>query len=569
MLAFDVVVVGAGGAGMMAALSASEGKDLNVAVISKVFPTRSHTGAAQGGINAAMRNRDNTDSTEKHFRDTVKGSDFLADQDAVEFFTSKMPSVIAELDYYGVPFSRDQNGRIAQRPFGGASSPRTCYSADKTGHVILHALYEQCLKNNVQFLNEWFLLSTVVEDGKLEGLVAMDIRSGKIHPIQTKSVVIASGGFGRIYWSRTTNAINMTGDGTAACFEAGIPLKDPEFVQFHPTGLANTGILLSEACRGEGGYLVNKDGERFMKRYAPEKMELGPRDLVSRSIETEIREGRGFGEGMTSYVLMDLRHLGEQKIMERLPQVRELAMEFEGVDIIKEPVPIRPSCHYMMGGIHVTDHETCSTPIDGIHAAGECCSVSIHGANRLGGNSVADVVFYGKYAGLGAKASAKRRQLGNAQRLAGETAKWEQEFQRIREKQSGISMFDIRNRLAETMWYNVGIFRTEQDMKKAYDTINQLINEYEDAYAGDPAEKYNMAFINYVELGNMLKLAKAITLGAIHRKESRGSHSRADYPARDDANFLRHTLVYKDGENYRHEYLPVTITKYQPEERKY
>lgn len=569
MLTYDVVIVGAGGAGMMAALSASEDKSLRVACLSKIFPTRSHTGAAQGGINAAMAYRDSTDSTEKHFRDTVKGSDFLADQDAVEFFTSNMPKVISELDFYGVPFSRDENGRIAQRPFGGASSPRTCYSADKTGHVILHALYEQCLKNKVKFFDDWHLLSLAVEDGKFQGLVAMDIRSGEIHPIQAKAVVIATGGFGRVYWSRTTNAINMTGDGTAACFEAGIPLKDPEFVQFHPTGLASTGVLLSEACRGEGGYLINKDGERFMARYAPEKMELGPRDLVSRSIETEIKEGRGFREGMGSYVLMDLRHLGEEKIMERLPQVRELALEFEGVDLIKEPVPIRPSCHYMMGGIHVSDYKTCSTPIEGVHAAGECSSVSIHGANRLGGNSVADVVLFGKYAGLGAKETARKRSFLGTNKLESETDKWKKKFETIRNKKSGINMFSIRDRLAETMWYNVGIFRTEKDMEKALKIVEQLLEEYKDAYAGDPSKTYNMAFINYVEIGNILKLAKAVALGAIARKESRGSHSRADYTDRNDAEFLKHTLIYKECDQYRLDYIPVKITKYQPEERKY
>ncbi|WHY67378.1 FAD-binding protein [Neobacillus sp. SuZ13] len=569
MLSYDVVIVGAGGAGMMAALSASEDKSLRVACLSKIFPTRSHTGAAQGGINAAMGYRDAHDSSESHFRDTVKGSDFLADQDAVEFFTTNMPKVISELDYFGVPFSRDENGRIAQRPFGGASSPRTCYSADKTGHVILHALYEQCLKNGVQFHNDWYLLSLSVNNGNFEGIVAMDIRSGEIHSIQAKSVVIATGGFGRVYWSRTTNAINMTGDGTAACFNAGIPLKDPEFVQFHPTGLASTGVLLSEACRGEGGYLLNKEGERFMARYAPEKMELGPRDLVSRSIETEIKEGRGFGEGMGSYVLMDLRHLGEKKIMERLPQVRELALDFEGVDLVKEPVPIRPSCHYTMGGIHISDFKTCSTPIDGIHAAGECCSVSIHGANRLGGNSVADVVLFGKYAGLGAKESAKRRSFTSTEKLLRDTDEWVEKFNNIRQKKTGINMFKIRDELAETMWNNVGIFRTESDMEKAYRKVSVLLEEYKDAMIGDSSEKYNMAFINYVEIGNILKLAKAISMGALNRKESRGSHSRADYPTRDDANFLKHTLIYQDGDQYRLEYSPVKITKYQPEERKY
>ncbi len=569
MLKYDVVIVGAGGAGMRAALAASEDSNLKVGVLSKIYPTRSHTGAAQGGINAAMGNRDATDSPEKHFRDTVKGSDFLADQDAVEFFTSNMPNIINELDYYGVPFSRDQNGKVAQRPFGGASSPRTCYSADKTGHVILHALYEQCLKNNVEFLDEWYMLSLVVEDGQLNGLVAMDIRSGEIHPIQAKSIVVATGGFGRVYWNRTTNALNMTGDGTAACFDVGIPIKDPEFVQFHPTGLASTGVLLSEACRGEGGYLINKNGERFMARYAPEKMELGPRDLVSRSIEIEIKEGRGFGEGINAYVLMDLRHLGEKRIMERLPQVRELALEFEGVDLIKEPVPIRPSCHYTMGGIHVVDPYTCSTPIDGIHAAGECSCVSIHGANRLGGNSVADVVLFGKYAGLGAKETAKRRTFGSETKVKEEANKWVKTFERMRQKKSGNNLFTIRTKMAETMWNNVGIFRNEQDMVKALNTINQLLEDYKDTYIGDSSVRYNTAFINYVEIGNLLKLAKAIAMGAIARKESRGSHSRGDYPQRNDAEFLKHTLIYKNGDEYKLEYLPVRITKYQPEERKY
>lgn len=569
MLKYDVVIVGAGGAGMMSALYASKDPSLKVAVLSKIFPTRSHTGAAQGGINAAMGYRDATDSVEKHFRDTVKGSDFLADQDAVEFFTTHMPELITELDYMGVPFSRDANGKVAQRPFGGASSPRTCYSADKTGHVILHALYEQCLKNKVKFHNDWYLLSLVVDQGQFQGIVAMDMRSGEIHGIQAKSVVIATGGFGRVYWSRTTNAINMTGDGTAACFNVGIPLKDPEFVQFHPTGLASTGVLLSEACRGEGGYLLNKDGERFMARYAPEKMELGPRDLVARSIETEIKEGRGFGEGMTSYVLMDLRHLGKEKIMERLPQVRELALDFEGVDLVKEPVPIRPSCHYMMGGIHISDYRTLSTPIDGIHAAGECCSVSIHGANRLGGNSVADVVLFGKYAGLGAKDSAKKRTFSPTEKLEEETKKWVHKFQHTRTKKTGVNMFEIRDKMAETMWYNVGIFRTEKEMMSARNTIEDLLHQYEDAYIGDDSLSYNMAFINYIEIGNLLKLAKAVAMGAINRKESRGSHSRADYPTRNDEKFLKHTLIYQDKDHYRLEYIPVKITKYQPEERKY
>ncbi|HYF76995.1 MAG TPA: FAD-dependent oxidoreductase [Symbiobacteriaceae bacterium] len=569
MLQYDVVIVGAGGAGMNAALSASKDSNLRVAVLSKIYPTRSHTGAAQGGINAAMGFRDPTDSIDKHFRDTVKGSDFLADQDAVEFFTTYMPDIIRELDYYGVPFSRDEQGRVAQRPFGGASSPRTCYSADKTGHVILHTLFEQCLKNGVKFFDDWCLLSLVVENGKLEGLVAMDMRSGEIHPILAKSVVIATGGFGRIYWSRTTNAFNMTGDGTAACFEAGIPLKDPEFVQFHPTGLAGTGILMSEACRGEGGYLYNNKGDRFMSEYAPSKMELAPRDVVSRSIELEIRAGRGFGEGMTAHVLMDLRHLGKEKIMERLPQVRELALDFESVDIIKEPVGVRASCHYMMGGIHVQDYKTCATPVEGIHAAGECSCVSIHGANRLGGNSVADVVFFGKYAGLGAKETAQNRSLGNPSLVSAAANEWMSKFSRMRTKTTGNNLFEIRNRMAEAMWYNVGIFRTEKNMVQALETINELLEAYQDTFIGDSSVKYNTAFIHYVEVGNLLKLAKAVAMGAIARKESRGSHSREDYTERNDAEFLKHTLIHKEGDLYRLDYSPVKITKYQPEARAY
>ncbi|MFZ5755124.1 MAG: FAD-dependent oxidoreductase [Bacillota bacterium] len=569
MLNFDVVIVGGGGAGIRAALEASKEPGLNVVVLSKTFPTRSHTGAAQGGINAALAYKDPTDSVEKHFLDTVKGSDFLGDQDAIEFFVSNMPECIWELDSFGVPFSRDEKGRIAQRPFGGASSPRTCYSADKTGHVILHTLYEQCLKQGVKFLNEWFLLELVVEKEEFQGLVAMNIRNGEIHAICARAVVIATGGFGRMYWNRTTNAFNMTGDGTAAAFEAGIPVKDPEFVQFHPTGLASTGILMSEACRGEGGYLLNKDGERFMARYAPEKMELGPRDLVSRAIETEIKEGRGIGQGINAYVLLDLRHLGEKKILERLPQIRELAMDFENLDPIKDPIPIRPSCHYMMGGIHITDFRTSSTPVQGVHAAGECACVSIHGANRLGGNSMADIIVFGKHAGLGVAESAMNRAPGDPAKLEKRAQYWQEHFETMRRKTTGKKVVTIRDTMAETLWYNVGIFRTEKEMVHALEVINQLLEDYQDCYIGDSSQRYNMAFINYIEIGNLLKLAKAVTMGAIARKESRGSHAREDYPERDDRNFLKHTLITKTGSQYKLDYLPVTITKYQPEERRY
>lgn len=569
MRTFDILIVGAGGAGMAAALNASADPSLSVGVITKVFPTRSHTGAAQGGMNAALGFRDPTDTVESHFFDTVKGSDYLADQDAVEFFVSGMPELVLRLESMGVPYSRDDQGRIAQRPFGGASHPRCCYSADKTGHVVLHALYENCLKNGVEFLTEFNLLDVATDEDGVEGVVCINLRSGEIESIRARSVVIASGGFGRVYWSRTTNATNMTGDGVAACMRAGVPIKDPEMVQFHPTGLASTGVLLSEACRGEGGYLLNNQGERFMERYAPEKMELGPRDLVARSIETEIKEGRGFGEGMKSYVLLDMRHLGAERILERLPQVRELAQSFEGVDMITTPVPIRPSNHYMMGGIDVVDYRTCATAVDGLHAAGECSCVSVHGANRLGGNSVSEVVFFGTQAGKGALASAKRRAVPKTDGLDRLHASWERRFATMRAKETGTSIFEIRDRMAEAMWNGVGIFRDEAGMAAAEQVVDECIAAYEDAFIGDSSKVYNSAFMNYVELGNVLTIAKAVVMGARARKESRGSHSRQDFPTRDDANFLAHTLVTKRGDGYSLDYRPVVVTKFTPEERKY
>lgn len=568
MLKFDVVIVGGGGAGMRAALEASREPGLQVVVLTKTFPTRSHTGAAQGGINAFLGN-DPADSLESHIYDTIKGSDYAGDQDAIEYFVKHIPECVYELESFGLPFSRNENGQIAQRPFGGASHPRACYSADKTGHVILHTLYEQCLKQGVKFLNEWTLLELVAEDKKLQGLVAMDIRSGEIHAISAKSIVIATGGFGRMYWNRTTNAFNMTGDGTAACLEAGIPVKDPEFIQFHPTGLASTGVLVSEASRSEGGYLLNNAGERFMSRYAPEKMELGPRDLVSRAIETEIKAGRGFGEGINSYVLLDLRHLGQKRIMERLPQVRQLSIDFENIDPINEPVPIRPSCHYCMGGIYISDYKVAGTPLKGVYAAGECSCVSVHGANRLGGNSLAEIIFFGKCAGRGASQFARENAAGKTNKLEKVQLQWAERFNQLRNKKTGARMCDLRGKMAEAMWYNVGIFRKENEMVQALDSLNMLLEDYKDCYVGDDSREFNLAFINYVELGNLLKLAKAVTMGAIARKESRGSHSREDYPERDDVNFLKHTLITKDGDKYSLELIPVTVTKYQPEVRRY
>ncbi len=569
MLKFDILVIGSGGSGMQAALVASSQQGLNVALMSKVFPTRSATCCAQGGTNAVLNNADPTDTIEKHTFDTVKGSDYLGDQDAIEYFCTHMPETIRELDYYGVPFSRLESGTIAQRPFGGQSAPRTCYSSDKVGAVILHTLYEQCLKNNVNVLVEWLLLDLVVENDRVTGVVAMDMKTGEIQAIMAKTVVLATGGAGRMYWLRTTNPFASTGDGMAAALRAGVALKDPEFVQFHPTGLAGTGILMSEACRGEGGYLINNQGERFMKRYAPEKLELATRDLVSQAIETEIKEGRGFGEGMQAYVQLDLRHLGREKILERLPQIRDLAITFEGIDPIEQPIPIRPSCHYSMGGIDVIDYKTCGTVLSGLYATGECACLSIHGANRLGGNSTADVVLFGKVAGKAAAEAAKTLDFGSEQNVKEQVRQWQSGFNKAVTRTNGPSVASIRDRLAETMWYKVGVFRKENDMEEADQVIDELMAEYKHCVVGDSSQVYNTAFIQYTELGNLLSVAKAVVMGALNRKESRGSHKREDYMNRDDENFLKHTIVMKQGSKYTLSYRPVVVTKYQPVERKY
>ncbi len=569
MLNYDVLIVGAGGAGLSAALEASKHKDVKVGVLTKVYPTRSHTGAAQGGINAALANVDPSDSPEVHAFDTVKGSDYLGDQDAIEFMCNEAPKRIYELEHLGVPFSRLPDGRIAQRPFGGAGFPRTAYAADKTGHVILHTLYEQCLKNDVEFLNEWFVKELIVDNDEVKGVIAIDIRNGEVHAIKTKAVIFATGGYARVYWVRNTNAIGSTGDGAAVCYRAGIPLKDMEFMQFHPTGLRSTGILVTEGARGEGGYLINNKGERFMERYAPEKMELAPRDLVARAIETEILEGRGWGEGMMAYVHLDLRHLGAKKIKERLPQIRMLAIDFEGVDPIEEPIPVRPTAHYSMGGIHVEDYETSMTPVEGVYAVGECACVSVHGANRLGGNSLLDIVVFGKPAGAAAAELAKNKPEDPTFNLKAEEERARKEIEELLKKESKESINDIRIEMAQTMWDKVGIFREEKPMQEAIEKIKELKERYKNLAPGDSGKLFNTALINYIELGFLLDIAEAIAVNAENRKESRGAHARRDYPDRDDENWLKHSLSYYTEDGPKIEYSEVRITKWQPQERKY
>ncbi|WP_456392886.1 succinate dehydrogenase flavoprotein subunit [Persephonella sp.] len=569
MLKYDILIVGAGGAGLMAALEASKAKDLKLAVISKVYPTRSHTGAAQGGINAALANVDPSDSPEVHTFDTVKGSDYLGDQDAIEYMCEEAPKRIYELEHLGVPFSRLPDGRIAQRPFGGAGFPRTCYAADKTGHVILHTLYEQCLKNGVEFLNEWYVHELLVDNGEVKGVIAIDIRTGEVHAIQAKAVIFATGGYARVYWVRNTNAIGSTGDGMAICYRAGIPLKDMEFVQFHPTGLRSTGILVTEGARGEGGYLINNKGERFMEKYAPNKMELAPRDLVARAIETEILEGRGWGEGMMAYVHLDLRHLGAKKIKERLPQIRMLAIDFEGVDPIEEPIPVRPTAHYSMGGIHVEDYETSMTNVKGVFAVGECACVSVHGANRLGGNSLLDIVVFGKPAGAAAVEYARNKPEDNSYNYKAEEERARREVEELLKKEGTENINDIRMEMAQTMWDKVGIFREEKPMQEAIEKIKELKERYKNLAPGDSGKLFNTALINYLELGYLLDLAEVIAITAEMRKESRGAHARRDYPERDDENFLKHSMAYYTEDGPKIEYTEVRITKYEPQERKY
>ena len=569
---FDVLVVGSGGAGQRAALEAAHQEGLKVALITKIFPSRSATAMAQGGINGVLNNVAKEDTIEDHIFDTVKGSDYLGDQDAIEFFVNRCPAGIKELDYFGAPFSRTNENKIAQRNFGGQSYPRTCYSADKTGHVIMHTLYEQCLKENVHFLQDWYLLDIVkADDGAVGGIVAWNMKAGRVEKIAATAVVIATGGAGRMFWTRTSNPYLSTGDGMAACFRAGCALKDPEMVQFHPTGLGKTGILMSEAVRGEGGYLLNNKGERFMANYAPSKMELAPRDVVAKAIETEIAEGRGFGKGLDAYVVADVRHLPKEVVLEKLHGIRELAITFEHADPLTQPIPIRPTCHYSMGGIDVVDYKTCGTVVPGLFAAGEASCVSIHGANRLGGNSLADAVVFGKVAGEGAVAYVAEHTQADAKTALDEAAKyWENRFTEVTSRKEGRPVAEIRDEMANAMWNKVGIFREESKMQEALDTLNKLIEEYKTCFVGDTNRTFNMAFVNYVEVGSLLTVAKAAVMGAMRRKESRGSHLREDFPKRDDKNFLNHTLITLNANGeYEVGQRDVVVTRFEPKERTY
>ncbi len=564
----QLIVVGGGLAGLRAAVEA-KADGLDVAVLSQVHPGRSHSSAAQGGINAALANHPDAhdDTPEKHAFDTVKGSDYLADQDTAIQMTKDAPGVIFEMDHWGCPFSRFDDGRIAQRPFGGAGYPRTCYGADKTGHYLLHTLVERAYERQVKMYIEVFVTSLIVDDGRCRGVVAYDMIKGGFHAFTADAVVMATGGAGRIY-GNSTNAIISTGAGAAMAYQAGVPAEDMEFIQFHPTGLLTSHILMSEACRGEGGYLVNGEGERFMARYAPKAMELAPRDITARSITTEINEGRGIGGA--DYVNLDLRHLGAEKILERLPGIRDIAIHFEGVDPIEEPIPIRPVQHYTMGGID-TDVDG-RTRLLGLYAAGECACVSVHGANRLGGNSLLETVVFGRRAGMAVVADLE----GGASAgdptpaAAGAVTAMEARVKELAARGAdGADPYAIRAEMIATTRDYFGVFREDSVMRTGLETLRRLKERCSKIGLRNAGGVFNLDLMRTLELEGMVDLSLCVAEGALARTESRGSHSRTDFPARDDEQWLKHTLAYYTPEGPRLEYAPVTLGPFEPQERKY
>lgn len=574
---FDAVVIGSGLAGLRAAVELS--KNYSTAVISKVFPTRSHSGAAQGGIAASLGNSDD-DSWEYHMFDTVKGSDYLGDQDAIEILVREAPDVVYDLEHLGVPFSRTAEGRIAQRKFGGHTlnygekpALRSCYSADYTGHILLHTLYEQSLKHHVRFFSEFQALSLIIDDDKCNGCVAWDIRNGGLHIFHSRALVMGTGGYGRAF-KITSNAHANTGDGLGMIMRQGLPLQDMEFVQFHPTGLWKQGILVTEGARGEGGYLKNKSGERFMERYTPKLMELAPRDMVARSMQTEIDEGRGLDGGeYGDYIHLDITHLGKEKILEALPQIHELAFNFSGVDCFKEPIPIQPTAHYSMGGIPVDNgcHVLKNRELDrisGLYAAGECSCVSVHGANRLGTNSLLEAVTFGRIAGRTAVTDLPSLSFADLKGNPRETA--ETEVQHFLTLKGTEKVGAIRANLQESMTNRCGVFRNEKDLVAQLAYAKELQERFTKISIDDKKMIFNTDLMEAIELGHLLEFAELIVSGAIERKESRGAHYRKDYQKRDDVDWLKHTLAWRLPEGgVKFDWRKVVITRFQPMERKY
>jgi succinate dehydrogenase / fumarate reductase, flavoprotein subunit len=555
----DVLVVGAGCAGMRAAIAAHDA-GADVAVISKLHPTRSHSGAAEGGINAALGNAAD-DNPEIHAFDTVKGSDYLGDQDSIEVFTREAPDDIVELEHWGAFFSRREDGKLAQRPFGAAGSPRTIYAADITGHVLIQVLYEQLVKRDITVYEEWFAWRLVENDGRCQGVICWDLLNGGVELVAGKTVILATGGAGRLYRA-TTNAYACTGDGMAMALRLGLPLKDMEFMQFHPTTLYPSGILLTEGCRGEGAYLINSEGERFMQTYAPNAMELASRDVVSRSEQTEIDQGRG----VNGSVLLDMRHLGAERIIERLPGSRELSLVFAGIDPIHEPVPVRPGAHYHMGGVE-TDTDGL-TELTGLYAAGEVACVSVHGANRLGGNSLMETITFGRRAGQAAADWARSNTTIDVPASAVQDA--ERDLKELLDRTEGERPWQVRDELGSTMLENFGVFRREHQMARQLEIIEGLRERYESVVVEDKGQVFNSDLTQAIELGYMLELAACMLQAGLARKESRGAHSRPDdYPDRDDDNFLKHTITRWNGDGPELSYKEVRMTKWTPQERTY
>ncbi len=556
---YDVVVVGAGCAGMRAAIEAFDvGAD--VAVISKIHPVRSHSGAAEGGINAALGNA-SEDDPEKHAFDTVKGSDYLGDQDAIQILCDEAPDDVYQLENWGAVFSRTPEGKIAQRPFGAAGEPRTAYAADITGHVLIQVLYEQMMKRNVLVLEEYFAWKLVVDDGRCQGVICWDLLNGGLKTIGAKTVILCTGGAGRLYVG-TTNAYACTGDGMTMALRAGVPLKDMEMMQFHPTTLAPSGVLITEGCRGEGAYLLNSEGERFLKDYAPNAMELASRDVISRAEQTEIDQGRG----VDGNVLLDLRHLGAEKIVERLHGTRELSMTFVGIDPIHDPIPVRPGAHYHMGGVDTDAWGR--TELEGLYAAGECACVSVHGANRLGGNALMETITYGKRSGRHAAEWA----LANTTVTVpeGVVTDTERELKELLDRTEGERPWKIREELGETMHENFGVFRREEQMLQQQEIVAGLRERFERVVVEDKGDVFNSDLTQALELGFLLELADCMIVSGLARKESRGAHARPyDYPDRDDANYMKHTIVRWIAEHPVLDWKPVTVTKWQPQERTY
>ncbi|MCK5216279.1 MAG: FAD-binding protein [Methanosarcinales archaeon] len=561
MITHDILIIGGGLAGMRAALEAS--KEVDVAVLSKVHPIRSHSRAAQGGIAAVIDNwaRKVGDSLESHIFDTVKGSDYLGDQDAIQILCNEAPQDITTLDEMGALFSRTKEGWIAQRDFGGHNYPRTCYAADKTGQILLQTLYEQMLKNYVKVYSEWYVVSLITLNKVCLGLVAYDMSRGEFEIFRAKAVIFATGGYGKAF-KITSNAYTNTGDGLGLAYRADVPLQDMEFVQFHPTGLFKHGILITEGARGEGGYLLNKNGERFMEKYAPSKMELASRDVVSRAVQTEIDEGRGIDGG----VYLDLRHLGREKIMSRLSQIHDIALSFAGMDCVEKPILIQPIAHYSMGGIP-TDVNGSVPDISGLFAAGECACVSVHGANRLGGNSMLETIVFGRRAGISAARYVKKASLDPVSVNALDAVR--QEIAQILENNGKEKIVDIRSDLQSIMTEKCGIFRDKKGLTDALHQIHVLKERINDISITDKGMIFNTELIGVLELRNMLDFSEVIVAGALAREESRGAHFRCDFPQRDDDKWLMHTLAYPGESGCVLKYKPVTITRYEPEKRVY